>query len=60
MFAGDAEELNKTSNAQPAIMAVSMAYFEVLRSLGLINLDEIKFMAGHSLGEYSALCAASA
>ena len=58
MFAGDAEELNKTSNAQPAIMAVSMAYFEVLRSLGLINLDEVKFMAGHSLGEYSALCAA--
>ena len=58
MFAGDAEELNKTSNAQPAIMTVSMAYFEVLKSLGLINLDEVKFMAGHSLGEYSALCAA--
>ena len=58
MFEGETEELNKTSNAQPAIMAVSMAYFEVLKSLGLINLDEIKFMAGHSLGEYSALCAA--
>ncbi len=58
MFEGDAEELNKTSNAQPAIMAVSMAYMEVLKSLNLINLDEVKFMAGHSLGEYSALCAA--
>lgn len=58
MFEGEIEELNKTSNAQPAIMAASMAYFEVLKSLGLINLDEVKFMAGHSLGEYSALCAA--
>lgn len=58
MFEGETEELNKTSNAQPAIMAVSMAYFEVLTSLGLINVDEVKFMAGHSLGEYSALCAA--
>lgn len=58
MFEGETEELNKTSNAQPAIMAVSMAYFEVLKSLGIINPDEIKFMAGHSLGEYSALCAA--
>lgn len=58
MFDGNEEELNKTSNAQPAIMAVSMAYFEVLKSLGLIDMDNIKFMAGHSLGEYSALCAA--
>lgn len=57
MFDGDIDELNKTSNAQPAIMAVSMAYFEVLKSLGLISLDDVKFMAGHSLGEYSALCA---
>lgn len=60
MFEGDVEELNKTSNAQPAIMAVSMAYFEVLKSLGLVNLEDIKYMAGHSLGEYSALCAAGA
>ena len=60
MFEGDVEELNKTSNAQPAIMAVSMAYFEVLKSLGLVNPEDIKYMAGHSLGEYSALCAAGA
>jgi len=59
MFDGDVEELNKTSNAQPAIMAVSVAYFEVLKNLGLINMDNVKFMAGHSLGEYSALCVAS-
>lgn len=58
IFDGETEELNKTSNAQPAIMAVSMAYFEVLKSLGLVDLNEVKFMAGHSLGEYSALCAA--
>ena len=57
MFDGEIEELNKTSNAQPAIMAVAIAYFEVLKNLGLINIDNIKFMAGHSLGEYSALCA---
>jgi [acyl-carrier-protein] S-malonyltransferase len=58
MFDGDATELNKTSNAQPAIMAVSMAYWEVIKSLGLIDKDTVKFVAGHSLGEYSALCAA--
>ena len=58
MFEGETEELNKTSNAQPAIMATSMAYFEVFKSLGLIEFDNVKYMAGHSLGEYSALCAA--
>ena len=60
MFAGDSEELNKTSNAQPAIMAVSIAYFEVLKSLSIIDINDVKYMAGHSLGEYSALCAAGA
>ena len=57
IFNGEQEELNNTSNAQPAIMATSIAYFEVLKKLGLINIDTVKFMAGHSLGEYSALCA---
>lgn len=57
IFDGSQDELNLTSNAQVAIMTVSMAYFEVLKSFGIINCNDIKFMAGHSLGEYSALCA---
>lgn len=55
MREGPEEELRLTENAQPAIMAHSIA---VLRTLG-VNLAEVaKFVAGHSLGEYSALCAA--
>ena len=57
IFEGNQDELNLTSNAQPAIMATSIAYFEVLKKLGIIDIDNVKFMAGHSLGEYSALCA---
>ena len=57
IFDGTQDELNLTSNAQVAIMTVSMAYFEVLKSFGIIHCNDIKFMAGHSLGEYSALCA---
>lgn len=60
IFEGSQEELNLTNNAQPAIMAVSMAYFEVMKQMNLIDLADVKFMAGHSLGEYSALCAAGA
>jgi len=60
MFEGNAEELNQTQNAQPAIMAVSMAYFAVFKETGLLDTDNVKFAAGHSLGEYSALCAAEA
>lgn len=60
MFEGDADKLNLTENAQPAIMAVSMAYFEVFKDTGLLDMQNIKFAAGHSLGEYSALCAAEA
>ena len=56
MFRGDIEELTLTKNAQPAIMAVSVAALRVMSSNGL-NLKEIDFFAGHSLGEYSALCA---
>lgn len=52
---GPDEELKLTENAQPAIMALSIA---VLRTMG-VRLDDIaQFVAGHSLGEYSALCAA--
>jgi [acyl-carrier-protein] S-malonyltransferase len=52
---GPEEELKLTENAQPAIMAHSIA---VLRALGLELRDVASFVAGHSLGEYSALCAA--
>lgn len=58
IFEGNQEDLNLTSNAQPAIMATSIAYFEVLKKLDIIDINNVKFMAGHSLGEYSALCAA--
>ena len=52
---GPDEELKLTENAQPAIMAHSLAVF---RTLGLSLPDVAGFVAGHSLGEYSALCAA--
>ena len=52
---GPDEELKLTENAQPAIMAHSIA---VLRTMGVRLADAAQFVAGHSLGEYSALCAA--
>jgi len=55
MREGPDEELRLTENAQPAIMANSMAVF---RTLGVSLPDIASFVAGHSLGEYSALCAA--
>jgi [acyl-carrier-protein] S-malonyltransferase len=55
MRQGPDEELKLTENAQPAIMAHSIA---VLRTMGLPLADVANFAAGHSLGEYSALCAA--
>ena len=59
MFAGPAEDLMLTANAQPAIMACSMAVLRVLEKQGGFDLGTAaKFVAGHSLGEYSALCAA--
>lgn len=62
MFAGDEAELRLTANAQPALMAVSVAVQRVLRQgVGNAALDKLaQFAAGHSLGEYSALCAAGA
>ena len=56
MFNGDVQELTLTKNAQPAIMAVSIAVIRVMLSSGL-DLKSINLFAGHSLGEYSALCA---
>ena len=56
---GPQEELTLTQNAQPALMAVSMAVVRVLEAeLGITVKGHAKFVAGHSLGEYSALAAA--
>lgn len=58
---GPEADLVLTENAQPALMAVSMAVMRVLESEGGIDLARsVKFVAGHSLGEYSALAAAGA
>lgn len=61
MFEGPSEELTKTENTQPALMAVSIAIVTVLeKEFGKKFEDLCAFTAGHSLGEYSALCAAKA
>lgn len=61
MAEGPEEELRLTANAQPALMAVSLAALRVLESEGGKPMAEMaRFVAGHSLGEYSALAAAGA
>ena len=61
MFEGPAEELTLTENAQPALMAMSLAVLRVMESEGGFRLRErAVVVAGHSLGEYSALAAAGA
>ena len=61
MAAGPADELTLTENAQPAIMANAIATLRVLTGEGGVRLaDKVDYVAGHSLGEYSALCAADA
>jgi len=61
MFEGPAEELTLTTNAQPALMAHSVAVLRVLEKEGGFSLAEkVALVAGHSLGEYSALTAARA
>ncbi|MGO9430116.1 ACP S-malonyltransferase, partial [Rhodoblastus sp.] len=61
IFEGPEAELTLTANAQPALMAVSLAAVRVLeKEAGLDLSRDAKFVAGHSLGEYSALCAAGA
>jgi [acyl-carrier-protein] S-malonyltransferase len=60
MAEGPIETLTLTENAQPALMAVSMAVVAVLRTDFDICVDRAAFVAGHSLGEYSALTAAGA
>lgn len=58
IFDGPDEALRLTENAQPALMAVSIATLRVLEAEGVRLTDAAAFVAGHSLGEYSALCAA--
>jgi [acyl-carrier-protein] S-malonyltransferase len=61
MFEGPESELTLTANAQPALMAVSLAAIRVLETeCGLDLAKDAAFVAGHSLGEYSALAAAGA
>lgn len=61
VFEGPEDTLMLTENGQPAIMATSVAVFRVLqKECGLDLAKAAKFVAGHSLGEYSALCAAGA
>ena len=59
MFNGPIEDLSQTQNTQPALMAVSIALIKVLqKELDKKFCDLCEISAGHSLGEYSALCAA--
>jgi [acyl-carrier-protein] S-malonyltransferase len=61
MCEGPEDQLTLTENAQPAIMANAIATLRVLEKEGGVTLsDKADFVAGHSLGEYSALCAAGA
>ncbi|MGL6210475.1 MAG: ACP S-malonyltransferase [Paracoccaceae bacterium] len=57
IWEGDIADLTLTQNAQPALMATSMAGLAALEAEGL-GMAHVAFVAGHSLGEYSALCAA--
>ncbi|KIN66642.1 Malonyl CoA-acyl carrier protein transacylase [Sulfitobacter donghicola DSW-25 = KCTC 12864 = JCM 14565] len=57
IWEGDIETLTLTENAQPALMATSIAAMRALEAEG-IEVSRASFVAGHSLGEYSALCAA--
>lgn len=59
IWEGEIEELTLTQNAQPALMATSLAAVAALTAEG-IGVEAADFVAGHSLGEYSALCAAGA
>ncbi len=58
MFEGPDTDLTLTANAQPALMAVSLAVVRVLEAEAGLDIGKAAFVAGHSLGEYSALAAA--
>lgn len=59
IWSGDIADLTLTQNAQPALMATSIAALRAMEAEG-VGMDHADFVAGHSLGEYSALCAAGA
>ena len=59
IWEGDIAELTLTQNAQPALMATSIAALRAMEAEGF-GIEQADFVAGHSLGEYSALCAAGA
>ena len=58
IFEGPKNELDQTENTQPAIFLVSYSFFKVIEKETEFNLKDAKYFAGHSLGEYSALCCA--
>lgn len=60
MWNGPAETLTLTANTQPALMACGMAAMAALEEAHGITVEQAKFVAGHSLGEYTALCASGA
>lgn len=60
IWEGEIEALTLTQNAQPALMATSIAAVKALEAEGITVASHAAFVAGHSLGEYSALCAAGA
>jgi [acyl-carrier-protein] S-malonyltransferase len=60
MWNGPAETLTLTANTQPALMACGLAAMAALEDAHGITVSDAKFVAGHSLGEYTALCAAGA
>jgi [acyl-carrier-protein] S-malonyltransferase len=60
MWDGPEDQLTLTANTQPALLAVSIAVLRVLEDERAVRLADLQYVAGHSLGEYSALCAAGA
>ena len=60
MWNGPAETLTLTANTQPALMACGMAAMAALEDMHGITVTDARYVAGHSLGEYTALCAAGA
>ncbi len=59
IFNGPKDELNQTENTQPAIFLVSYSIFKVIENETQFKINNAKYFAGHSLGEYSALCCAN-